>query len=103
MLPNPTREHNYLIIEVNLKYTKDYHLKPKTKKVRYIVYNSKSLELNTPLRKIFLISKVKEPVFNIIDYFLLLVILNDTFESDFILSTEDIFKIRVEPLQQLLR
>lgn len=40
-------------------------------------------------------SEVKEPIFDVIDHFLSLAILDDAFESDHIRSSEDIFRIRV--------
>jgi hypothetical protein len=68
-----------------------------------MVHKLKSLELTTPSRKIFLMSEVKDPVFDVIDHFLSLAILDDAFETDFIRSTEDIFKIRVEPPRRSLQ
>lgn len=47
-------------------------------------------------------SEVKEPVFDIIDLFLSLAILDDAFETDSIRSTEDIFKTQVESPRQSL-
>lgn len=49
-----------------------------------------------------MMSEVKEPVFDIIDLFLSLAILDDAFEADFIKSTEDIFRTRVEPPRRSL-
>jgi hypothetical protein len=59
-------------------------------------------DLTMPQRKIFLKSEVKEPVFDIIDLFLSLAILDDAFDTDFIQSTEDIFRTRVEPPRRSL-
>ncbi|KAJ5098773.1 hypothetical protein N7532_005774 [Penicillium argentinense] len=75
LLPNPTGERDHLVIEIDLKHTKGHHSRPK--------------------RKIFLISEVKESIFDVISLVLALAILDDAFDSDHIRSVEDIFRTRV--------
>ncbi|KAJ5111419.1 hypothetical protein N7532_001954 [Penicillium argentinense] len=75
LLPNPTGERDHLVMEIDLKHTKGHHSRPK--------------------RKIFLMSEVKQPIFDVISLVLALAILDDAFESDHIRSVEDIFRTRV--------
>ncbi|KAJ5993062.1 hypothetical protein N7451_008786 [Penicillium sp. IBT 35674x] len=74
LLPNPGGARDHLVMEVDLKHTKGHHSNPK--------------------RKIFLMSEVKQPIFDVIILVLAMAILDDAFESN-INSVEDVFKTRV--------
>ncbi|KAE8334283.1 hypothetical protein BDV24DRAFT_173079 [Aspergillus arachidicola] len=74
LLPNPHGPRDHLVMEVDLKHTKGHHNKPK--------------------RKIFLMSEVKEPIFDIIMLVIVMAILDDAFESN-IRSVEEVFSSRV--------
>ncbi|OOQ83285.1 hypothetical protein PEBR_35308 [Penicillium brasilianum] len=69
LLPNPGGIRDHLVMEIDLKHTKGHHSKPK--------------------RKIFLMSEVKQPTFDIIILVLAMVILDNAFAAD-IHSVEDI-------------
>ncbi|KAJ5982359.1 hypothetical protein N7451_012459 [Penicillium sp. IBT 35674x] len=74
LLPNPGGARDHLVMEVDLKHTKGHHSNPK--------------------RRIFLMSEVKQPIFDAIILVLAMAILDDAFESN-IHSVEDVFQTRV--------
>ncbi|KAE8397492.1 hypothetical protein BDV37DRAFT_291961 [Aspergillus pseudonomiae] len=74
LLPNPHGPRDHLVMEIDLKHTKGH--------------------LNKPKRKIFLMSEVKESVFDIIILVIVMAILDDAFESN-IRSVEEVFSSRV--------
>ncbi|KAL2847243.1 hypothetical protein BJY01DRAFT_212753 [Aspergillus pseudoustus] len=83
LLPNPGGLRDYLAMEVDLRHTKGHQ--------------------NNPKRKIFLMSEVKEPVFDIILLILALAFIDDAFEPEYIQSVEDLFMTRVlEPRRSLI-
>ncbi|CAG8258763.1 unnamed protein product [Penicillium olsonii] len=76
LLPNPGGIRDHLVMEVDLKHTKGHDKRPK--------------------KKIFLMSEVKQPFFDIVMLVVAMAFLDGAFESR-IRSIEDIFASRVEP------
>ncbi|CAG7936683.1 unnamed protein product [Penicillium nalgiovense] len=82
LLPNPGGLRDHLVMEIDLKHTKGHHTKPK--------------------RKIFLMSEVKQPIFDVIALVLTMAILDDAFSAN-IHSVEDVFMARVSPPRRSVR
>ncbi|KAI2791759.1 hypothetical protein POX_c04637 [Penicillium oxalicum] len=82
LLPNPGGLRDHLVMEVDLKHTKGHYSRPK--------------------RKIFLMSEVKQPIFDIVILVLAMAIMDGAFRSN-VCSVEDIFRTRVSPPRRSLK
>ncbi|CAG7975891.1 unnamed protein product [Penicillium salamii] len=82
LLPNPGSICDHLMIEVDLRHTKDHNRKKKS--------------------KIYLMSEVKQPFFDIVVLVVAIAFLDNAFESNICLM-EDIYASQVEPPQHSLQ